>query len=254
MGDGGLGILGTKYTKAMAAILFGLEKALEDMLHRISEKYEIDYNELHQFVMVPTGDDESSTFVDPPPGGVKKAKPKAKPKTGEDRPQCKGLTAKKTQCKKFALPGMEFCACHQKKADEGEDPSEVKPKGKVTKGKGKGGKGVARVEKVESDGESEVVSPIRKKRVVKETPVTSPIKSPTPSAPKKKAPVKHSHPIDDEEHDECDMCREHGNSAKMFSSPRYTVEKTAASRLRNILAQMNQAGNDSDTEGSDSEE
>lgn len=235
-----------KYTKdkAMAAILFGLEKALEDMLHRISDKYEIDYNELHQFVMVPTEADESSEFVEPPPGGVKpKAKPKAK--GGEERVQCKGLTAKKTQCKKFAIGGGEFCACHQKKADEGVDPSEVKAKGKATKGKGKP-KG--KVEIVESDGESEVMSPIRVKGKAKGTPVTSPVMKSPPAAPKKKgAPPKHSHPMDEEDHEECDACKEHGNSAQMFSSPRYTVEKTAGSRLRNILAQMNAAAG-SDTE------
>lgn len=230
----------------MAAILFGLEKALEDMLHRISEKYEIDYNELHQFVMVPTEADESSTFEDPPAGGVK-AKPKAKAK-GDDRPQCKGLTAKKTQCKKFALAGGEFCACHQKKADEGGDPSEAKPKAKP-KATGKGGKGIARKEVVESDGESEVVSPVRKgkKRVVKETPVTSPIKSPTPMAPKKAK--RHTHAMDDEDHEGCDECTEHGN-AGMMASPMYRVAQTAASRLRNILAQVNteESGSDTDDE------
>lgn len=241
------------YNKAMAAILFGLEKALEDMLHRISEKYEIDYNELHQFVMVPTDADESSTFVEPPPGGVKKAKAKKPKAGGEERVQCKGLTAKKTQCKKFALGGGEFCACHQKKADEGEDPSEVKPKAKGKGGKGlaKGGKAKAPVE-AESEGESEVMSPIRKR--VKETPVSSPVMKRTPSAPKKKAPVKHSHPIDDEEHDECDMCKEHGNSAQVFSSPRYTVEKTAESRLRNILAQMNEVGSDTDSDDDETQD
>lgn len=238
-----------KYTKnkAMAAILFGLEKAIEDMLHRISDKYEIDYNELHQFVMVPTEADESSVFEEPPQGGVK-PKAKAKAKVGDDRVQCKGLTAKKTQCKKFAIGGGEYCACHQKKADEGVDPSEVKPKGKGGKGLAKGVKPKGKVEVVESDGESEVMSPIRVKGKAKGTPVTSPVMKSPPAAPKKKGvPMKHTHPIDEEDHEECDACKEHGNFAQMFSSPRYTVEKTAGSRLRNILSQMNAAeGSDSD--------
>lgn len=238
-----------KYTKnkAMAAILFGLEKAIEDMLHRISDKYEIDYNELHQFVMVPSEADESSVFEEPPPGGVKpKAKPKAK--AGEERVQCKGLTAKKTQCKKFALGGGYFCACHQKKADEGEDPSEVKAKGKATKGKGKPkAKGKAQVDE---GSDNEITSPHKGGKRVKETPVSSPVMKSPPPAPKKAK--RHTHAIDDEEHDECDACKEHGNAGGM-ESPLYRVAHSAASRLRNILAQVNTGDSDGDSGTEDDE-
>lgn len=233
----------------MAAILFGLEKALEDMLHRIADKYELDYNELHQFAMVPSDSDESSVFEEPPPGGVKpKAKPKAKAATDE-RAQCQGLTTKKTQCKKFALAGGDFCACHQKKADTGDEPkAKGKPKSKPNKGKAKV------VDDAESD--NEVISPPMNKGkggkgITRGTPVTSPVKgmrSPPP-APKKKV-EKHSHPIDEEDHDECEMCAEQGNAGK-FSSPRYKVGPSAASRLRNILAQVDMEGSGSDTEGED---
>ncbi len=218
----------------MATLLFGVENMLKEILRDISDTYTLPYEELEERYLIPKDGDESSEFTSPPP------KPKAKPRVKkakegeEERPQCKGLTTKKTQCKKFALAGGVYCACHQKKADEGEDPSEVKPKAKPkAKPNGKGGKGIARREKVEDEGsDAEVTSPTPKKKG--KAKVTSP-----PPAPVKGK--KHTHPIDEEEHDECEMCAEQGN-AGVTKSPQYTVGESARTRLKNILAavQMDQ--------------
>lgn len=215
----------------MATLLFGVENMLKEILRDISDTYDISYEELEDKYLIPKDGDESSEFTSPPPKPKAVAKPRVKKakKGDEERPQCKGLTTKKTQCKKFALAGGVYCACHQKKADDGDDPSEVKPKAKgKPKPKGK----VAKREKVEDEGsDAEVTSPTPKKGKAKFT-------SPPPAPVKGK---KHTHPIDGEEHEECEMCAEQGN-AGIAKSPQYTVGESARTRLKNILAavQMDQ--------------
>jgi hypothetical protein len=210
----------------MATLLFGVENLLKEILRDISDTYTIPYEELEDKYLIPRDGDESSEFTSPPPKPKAVAKPRVKKaKEGEEeRPQCKGLTTKKTQCKKFALAGGVYCACHQKKADEGDDPSEVKPKAKPKKTKAKP---KPKREEVEDEGsDAEVTSPTPKKKG--KAKVTSP-----PPAPVKGK--KHTHPIDEEEHEECEMCAEQGN-AGVIASPRYTVGESARTRLKNILA------------------
>ena len=215
----------------MATLLFGVENMLKEILHDISERYEIAYTDLEERYLMPQEGDENSEFTSPPPKPKVVAKPRVKKaKEGdEEKVQCKGLTTKKTQCKKFALAGGVFCACHQKKADEGDDPSEVKAKPKATKGKAK-----PKREKVEED---EVTSPPPKKKGI-----TSP-----PPAPKKKV---HNHKIDGEEHEECEMCAEQGNAGEM-QSPKYTVAESARTRLKNILAAVQMENEESGSETDD---
>lgn len=221
----------------MATLLFGVENLMKEILRDIADNYEIPYEELEAKYLIPQEGDETSSLASPPPRPKAAPKRVKKAKEGEEKVQCKGLTTKKTQCKKFALAGCEYCACHQKKADEGEDPSEVKPKGKATKGKGKG-KG-KKVEVEDEGSDAEVQSPPPKKGKSK---ITSP-----PPAPKKKV---HNHKIDGEEHEECEMCAEQGNAGEV-QSPKYTVAESARTRLKNILAAVQMDNDDSGSETED---
>ncbi len=69
----------------------------------------------------------------------------AKGKGKEVKPKCQAVTAKGAPCSKCAIEGEVFCSVHLKKAPATEASTSKAKKPVVAKGKGKGGKGIAKV-------------------------------------------------------------------------------------------------------------
>ncbi len=250
---------------AGASILFGIEKALEGFLRTICDDYGLPYEEAHARYFLPTGEafdkavsseidtSEAKPVVEP------KAKGKAKSSTGSsgEKVQCQALTTKKTQCKKFALGGTNFCSCHQtyNEGDDGASSSKAKAKGK--KGKGK-----AKVDHDEVVSEEEIDEPDAIDKLLMESGISTDYegssstpkakgkkgKAKVPAAPKKKVPTKHTHPIDEDIHEDCEVCSETGNAAGGIEEE-YEIEKDVRTRLGAILAQVSEQ--DSETEDED---
>ena len=97
-----------------------VEKGLYDLLRRISDDYELDYNEMCEKYM--------ST-----PAPKKRGKAKAASEASEVR-MCCGKTAKGAACKKRAQEGSDYCGVHAPKESDGE-VSEGEAEVKVCKGK-----------------------------------------------------------------------------------------------------------------------
>ena len=219
----------------MAAILFGIEKALKGLLQQISEDYNISFDELEErYLVVKDGDEHSEIDV----SEVKPA-PKTKPsksqgsKTtgGGDRPQCSGKTTKGSQCKKLALSGCEFCSVHQAK-----DSGEVTQK-KPTKKK------LSAVSEEDDGGAS--TPPPKKKKSDK-----APDAPKKPAKKTKKNPPTHSHPVDEETHEDCDACVSHGNSqASGSKSTTFKVPEDMKTRMMAMLSGLDDAPGE-DEEGS----
>lgn len=255
---------------AGASILYGIEKALETFLRTICDDYGLPYEEAHSRYFLPTGEafekavsNEIDTSEIRPVVSVEpknKGKAKVVSTSGSvDKMQCTALTTKKTQCKKFALGGSNYCSCHQNYTDNDEaSSSKAKPmaKGKgKTKGKGKS-KGTVDHDEVVS--EEEIDEPDAIDRLLNasgistdgecstSTPKAKATKSKVPPAPKKPQ-VKHSHPIDEELHEDCDVCSETGNAAAE-DPEEYEIKNDVRSRLASILAQVSEEDSETDDE------
>jgi hypothetical protein len=128
-------------------------------------------------------DEESAVASPPPPAPAPKAKGKAKATTkgkgkAPTKPKCQALTAKGAPCSKCAVEGSTFCSVHNAVTTKakGKAPAPAKT---AAKPKGKGGRGLA-------------------KRDAPRTPPPPP------------ASVKHTHGLDELDHEDCDLCKSHG--------------------------------------------
>jgi hypothetical protein len=252
---------------AGASILFGIEKAMEGFLRTICDDYGLPYDEAHARYFLPTGEDfdkavsseidtsETKPMVEP------KSKGKAKVSTSGsgDKVQCKALTTKKTQCKKFAVCGSKFCSCHQDYTDGDDGASSSKAKGKAkVNGKAKG-KAKAKVDHDDVVSEEEIDEPDAIDKLLMESGIDTECEGSTstpkakgkgkakvPAAPKK-VPAKHNHPIDEDIHEDCDVCSETGNAAA-DDPEEYEIKKDVRSRLSAILAQVSEQDSETDDE------
>jgi hypothetical protein len=223
---------------ATSMLLLNLEDSLLLSMEKTMKKI---FKEIAAMETVPTYEelkaryfpDERATEEEEKP---KKKKAKAAPKEAkepkeaksdaEEKPKCQGVTVKGAPCKKFAMAGKCFCSIHN--PDKEEKPKKEKPAKKIPG------------TQLEEEAEDEPVTPKAKK--------TKKVK--TPSAPKKELPV-HSHEVDEEEHDDCDMCQSHGNVAS-GSTPKYEVAADLRTRLKNILGGID--GSDDEVEEEKAEE
>jgi len=229
---------------AGAKILFGLEKALENFLHTICEDYNLPYEELYDKYFIDSKSFESASDANRPEAShsaiaeKNKPKPKPKPKASAsantaNRKPCAGLTTKKTPCKKFAIDGSDFCACHAPK----EDDITSAPKPKTTK------------KKDDDDDDNPPPTPIKKKK-----------KKPTKS--KSDFPT-HSHgpgegsDSDSESQSQCKLCTESGDCSKPPSANKkleYDFEGDVKTRLSAILSQIDEGSHAGGGSGSDTED
>jgi len=203
----------------MAAIIYGLEKALENLLHRIADDYQIDYQDMYDKYMICTTEGVDISVAPPPKTAEKKKTTKKPPQPTSERPQCEGKTGKGVQCKKLAMPGCKCCAVHIPKPPVIVEHEE------------------GFVKETTSDG------PVIKKK--------KPVAKPTMSAgakPSKKVdkPV-HNHPVDVEDHDDCPACASHGNSTMKI--PAFTVKESVQDRLSAILNSIGEETDDEDDDG-----
>lgn len=91
----------------------------------------------------PEPEPEPEVEEEPKAKGKKPVVEKGKGK--EVKPKCQAVTAKGAPCSKCAIEGEVFCSVHLKKAPATEASTSKVKKPVVAKGKGKGGKGVAKV-------------------------------------------------------------------------------------------------------------
>jgi len=234
--------------------LLSIEKGVYDLLRRVSEDYELDYNELCERYM--------STSA---PSPVKRSRKKASSEVGEVT-MCQGKTAKGQACKKKAAAGCDFCSVHKPKddADESEGEVEVKMcKGKTAKGqpcKKKGGEdGYCKVHKPlneddvsEGEGEEEEVKKCQaltgKKQPCKKKALDG---CDYCAAHKNKLPFKmpgqeeHTHEPD-EECDDCDACSQYGDPVNSPDTKRKFKVVTRRSERLMKLAEAEQETMDED--------
>lgn len=202
----------------MASILYGLEKALENLLLRVSEDYNLDYNTLlHRYMNRDDPGPVTDMSLSPPPTAKKPVKKPTQSKS--DRVQCEGKTGKGVQCKKLALPGCTCCSVHAPKLPVVVEHEE----GFVTT----------------SDG------PVITKKKTKK--VEKPSMSEGVKASKPAKPV-HNHSIDEDDHDDCPACMSHGNSTKKI--PKFGVKDGVQDRLSAILNSIDDDETDDDGEAS----
>lgn len=240
-----------------AKILFGLEKALENFLRTVCDDYSLPYEELYEryFIPKPGPEFEATSSADLPEASESAMvarttatavtkKPRAKPSSSgttantanPNRKPCAGLTTKKTACKKFALDGFDFCACHLPK-----DPSEV--------ASGSKSKSKSNPTNLDDDMVTPEASAGKKK--------TGKSKAKAPDAPSKKTKSfpTHSHEPDNDVESQCELCAESGDSAPGSTRKKleYDLEDDVKTRLSAILSQIDEAGSDSDATQDDDE-
>jgi hypothetical protein len=116
------------------------------------------------------------------------AKPKGKGKA-PTKPKCQALTAKGAPCSKCAVEGSTFCSVHNAVTTKAKGKGKAPAKAPPAKGKGK-------------------------KKAVAET---------TKSVP---ASVKHTHGLDELDHEDCDLCKSHGAP---FELPDYEAGTSSSS-------------------------
>lgn len=184
------GLLEARMDAVKVELMQAFQDQLDRMLVEIAAEYKLDLAELQEkYEMVGESDSESRVSAKP----KAPRKPRAKKDAQEERKKCAAKTAKGAACKNFALAGCEFCACHSK--------AKAPKESKVQKMRRDGKKGQVKPvsppsSDSESDSENEIASPVK------------PQKRPT-----RKAQVKHSHPMDEEVHEECEACEVIGNGA-----------------------------------------
>lgn len=221
---------------AGAKILFGLEKALENFLRTVCEDYNLPYEELYDKYFLDSKSFDSASDANLPEASQsaiaeKKSKPKPKPKASAsantaNRKPCAGLTTKKTPCKKFAMDGSDFCACHAPKEDEITSTATATPAPK---------------------------------------PKTKPKTQKPPPAPTKKKPKSdfptHSHEpgegSDSDSESQCKLCAESGDCSKPPSANKkleYDFESDVKTRLTAILSQIDEGSQAGGGSGSDTED
>lgn len=113
--------------------------------------------------------------------------------------KCSAKTAKGKACSLKALDGTCFCRVHVSKAPESDEPDEGSASvGPVKKKPTRADKGKARAsdEEEEEDEAGPSTSTKKKKKTKK-------VRAPPPV---------HTHAIDDETHEDCDLCHTHGGA------------------------------------------
>ena len=91
-----------------------LERGLFDLLARIAEDYDLDYEEMCDRYMSA-----------PAPAPAKKSRSSTRPPRTSSPPKvCQGKTAKGQPCKKKACSGSDFCKTHEPLVSEGEEEDE----------------------------------------------------------------------------------------------------------------------------------
>lgn len=245
-----------------AKILFGLEKALENFLRTVCDDYSLPYEELYEryFIPKPGPEFEATSSAELPEASesaiaaatanANKKTRRAKPSTSgtstanANRKPCAGLTTKKTACKKFALDGFDFCACHLPKdpsSDEVASTSKPKPNGNT------------------ADDTDDMVTPEAKKKTGKSKGKAKAQAPDAPSKKKTKSFPTHTHdPLDadaDDDETQCELCSESGDSASTSTKKKleYDLDDDVKTRLSAILSQIDEAGSDSDATHDDDE-
>ena len=168
---------------ALATVFAALEETMRNLVVRIAEGEGLDADELiHKYL----GPD-----VKPAPAPKKRA---AKV-TVTEVTKCTAKTAKGKPCSLKALEGMCFCRVHISKASETDEPDEGSASvGPVKKPASRKGKERATEDTEEEAGPSTSTKKPKKKKKVRGPPPT------------------HTHPVDDETHDDCELCHTHGSA------------------------------------------
>ncbi len=240
-----------------AKILFGLEKALENFLRTVCDDYALPYEELYDRYFLPKNFDEAlseplpeasasaiAAHANPKPSSSSSSSNNKGKSKATDKPTCAALTTKKTPCKKFAIDGSRFCACHAK--TQTQTIAETEPKTPT--------KAVNPEDDQMSDAGGEVPVPKApvKKRPVKasaKSKAKSKAKSPPPPPPPPETP---SDTEDETDTETCDDCHASTSANPTKKQSKYDFDTDVKTRLSSILSQID--SHDPDGDGSDTEE
>jgi len=195
---------------ALATVFAALEESMRNLVIRIAEGEGLDADELMHKYLGP----------DVKPAPVKKQR--TAKVTVSEVAKCSAKTAKGKPCSLKALDGMCFCRVHITKAPESDEPDEGSASvGPVKKKPTRKDKGKARA--TEDDEEEDEAGPS-----------TAP-----PKKKKKKvrsAPPVHTHEIDDETHEDCELCHTHGGALNDTAETEFEMVVSPPRTLRERLA------------------
>lgn len=169
---------------ALATVFAALEESMRNLVVRIAEGEGLDADELiHKYL----GADVKTV-----------PKKRAAKVTVTEVTKCTAKTAKGKPCSLKALEGMCFCRVHISKAEESDEPDEGSASVGPVKKKPASRKGKERATE-EDETEDEAGPSTSTKKPKKKKKVRGP-------------PPTHTHPVDDETHDDCELCHTHGSA------------------------------------------
>jgi hypothetical protein len=194
---------------ALATVFAALEESMRNLVIRIAEGEGLDADELMHKYLGP----------DVKPAPVKKQR--TAKVTVSEVSKCSAKTAKGKACSLKALDGMCFCRVHISKAAESDEPDEGSASvGPVKKKPTRKDKGKARATDEDEEGEDAAgpsTAPPKKKKKVRSAP-----------------PV-HTHAIDDETHDDCELCHTHGGALNDTEETEFEMVVSPPRTLRERL-------------------
>lgn len=190
---------------ALATVFAALEESMRNLVIRIAEGEGLDADELMHKYLGP----------DVKPAPVKKQRTASV--TVSEVSKCSAKTAKGKACSLKALDGMCFCRVHISKAAESDEPDEGSASvGPVKKKPSRKDKGKARATEDEDEAGPSTAPP-KKKKV-------------------RSAPPVHTHEIDDETHEDCELCHTHGGALNDAAETEFEMVVSPPRTLRERLA------------------
>ena len=181
-----------KQTLEMASSSFAqmfdeiLRREIVAVLSRVADGENLDIDDLvSKYLPADVAPAKATTKADAPKK-KRAAKVSVNPEPSAASTKCTSKTAKGKQCSLKAVDGECMCRVHLKAASKPAAPARV-PRGPAT--------GPVKPPRDNDDSEDEEIKPVRKPKKVKKT-----------------EQPKHTHKLDGEVHEDCELCQTHGSA------------------------------------------
>ena len=182
-----------KQTLEMASSSFAqmfdeiLRRELTAVLSRVADGENLDIDDLvSKYLPADVVPAKATTTKAVAPKKKRDAKVSVNPEPAKESTKCTSKTAKGKQCSLKAVDGECMCRVHLKAASKPVAPARV-PRGPAT--------GPVKPPRDEDDSEDDEIKPVRKPKKVKKT-----------------EQPKHTHKLDGEVHEDCELCQTHGSA------------------------------------------
>ena len=163
-----------------------LRREIVAVLSRVADGENLDIDELVSKYLPEDVAPAKVTTKAAAPKKKRAAKVSVNPEPAKESTKCTSKTAKGKQCTLKAVDGECMCRVHLKAASKPAAPARV-PRGPAT--------GPVKPPRDDDDSEDEEIKPVRK-----------------PKKAKKMEQPKHTHKLDGEVHEDCELCQTHGSA------------------------------------------